>query len=192
MKKKIKLIYANKYVKIAISAVVVVALLGWVWCSCGSSVAVIDFNAVQMKAKVYQSVLAEQKKYEDQVRIRMVADSGDLEKEAQNLEKQKASLKPDEYQKKAVALQRKLVAVQEKYRPMVERIVAASQLAIREGAGKYVDEAVKQTARQKHVKVLLPKTATLYTDDCVDVTDVFVKNLDKLIQTVPYPDPAKL
>ena len=61
MKKKIKLLYANKYVKIAISAVVVVALLGWVWCSCGSSVAVIDFNAVQMKAKVYQSVLAEQK-----------------------------------------------------------------------------------------------------------------------------------
>ena len=192
MKKKIKTICANKYAKIGLGAVAGIALLGWAWCSCGPDVAVIDFNVVQAKAKVYQSVLAEQKKYEDQIRIRIIADSGDLEKEAQSLEKQKATLKADEYQKKAVALQRKMANIQEKYRPMVERVVAASQLALRDGAGKYVDEVIKKTAKQKGIKVVLPKNIALYVKDSADVTDTFVKNLDKLVQTVPYPDPAKL
>ena len=192
MKKKVKAFCCNRYTKIGFSVIAIITVLGWAWCVSRPDVGVIDFNVVQAKAKVYQSVLAEQKKYEDQVRILVIADSGDLEKEGQNLEKQRATLKSEEYQKKAAALQRKIMAVQEKYRPAVERIVAASQLALREGAAKYVDEAMEKTANQKGIKVLLPKTATLYTKDSADVTDAFVKNLDKLIQSVPYPDPNKL
>ena len=154
-------------------------------------VGVIDFSVAQAKAKVYQSVIAEQRKYEEQIRVRIAADSADLEKEAQDLEKKKATLKPEEYQKKVMSLQRRFMVIQDKYRPMVERIIAASQVALK-GAEKEIAQAVEQTARQKGVKVLLPVNNVLYADKKADMTDTFVKNLDKLVISVPYPDPAKL
>ncbi|MBR6231626.1 MAG: OmpH family outer membrane protein [Alphaproteobacteria bacterium] len=189
---KIKPICANKKVRLAGCLLAGIIVLSWAWCvTTRPGVGVIDFAVAQGKAKVYQSVIQEQKKYEEQIRVRIVADSGDIEKEAAELEKKKASMKPEEYQKKMMSLQNRMMVIQEKYRPAIERIMAASQIALK-GAEKEIAKAVEQTARQKGVKVLLPVTSVLYADKKADMTDAFVKNLDKLVQTVSYPDPAKL
>ena len=189
---KVKNVCADKKVCLAAGLLAGVAFLSWAWCvTTRPGVGVIDFAVAQGKAKVYQSVIAEQRKYEEQIRVRIAADSVDLEKEARELEKKKASMKPEEYQKKAVSLQRRFMVIQDKYRPAVERIVAASQIALK-GAEKQIAEAVEQTARQNGVKVLLPVNNVLYADKKADMTDTFVKNLDKLVVSVPYPDPAKL
>ena len=192
MKTKVKNVCADKKVRLVAGLLVGVAVLAWGWCiTTRPGVGVIDFGVAQGKAKVYQSVIAEQRKYEEQIRVRIAADSVDLEKEAKELEAKKTSMKPEEYQKKALSLQRRFMVVQEKYRPAVERIVAASQVALK-GAEKEIAKAVEQTARQKGVKVLLPVNSVLYADKSADMTDTFVKNLDKLVQSVPYPDPNKL
>ena len=189
---KVKNIYSNKKVCLAAGVLAGAAVLVWGYCAITRpAVGVIDFTVAQGKAKVYQSVIKEQNKYEEQIRVRIAADSVDLEKEAQELEKKKASMKPEEYQKKALNLQRRFMAIQDKYRPMVERIVAAGQIALR-GAEKEINEAIKQTTKQTGVKVLLPRNGAIDAVDSVDFTDTFVKNLDKLVQTVPYPDPTKL
>ncbi len=189
---KVKNVCTNKKVCLAAGLLAGVAVLAWGWCvTTRPGVGVIDFGAAQGKAKLYQSVIAEQRKYEEQIRVRIAADSVDLEKEAQTLESKKASMKPEEYQKKALSLQRRFAVIQDKYRPMVERIVAASQIALK-GAEKEIAKAVEQTAKQKGVKVLLPVNNVLYAEKSADMTDTFVKNLDKLVQSVPYPDPAKL
>ena len=130
-------------------------------------------------------------KYEQQIQARIAADSVDLEKEAQELEKKKATMKSEEYQKKVMNIQRRFMVIQDKYRPAVERIVAASQIALK-GAEKEINEAIQQTTKQSGVKILLPRNVAIDVVDGVDFTDVFVKNLDKLVQSVPYPDPAKL
>lgn len=189
--KKIKSVFSNKKLLWLLVGVIVFALW-WGCCSSCKTIGVIDFSVVQKEAKLYQSVINERKKYEEQIRIRIVAEYGDLEKEVSALEKQKGSMKVDEYQKKFSALQRKVMAVQEKYNPAWERIEAATQIALRNGAGKYLDEAFQKTAKQNGVKILISKTSTLYSDKKMDVTDAFVKNLDELVQSVPYPDPAKL
>ena len=189
---KVKNMYADKRVRLGAGLLAGVAVLAWAWCiTTRPGVGVIDFAVAQGKAKVYQSVIAEQRKYEEQIRARIAADSVDIEKEAKELESKKATLKPEEYQKKALSLQRRFMAIQEKYRPTVERIVAASQIALK-GAEKEIAKAVEQTAHQKGVKVLLPVNSVLYADKKADMTDTFVKNLDKLVQSVPYPDPSKL
>ena len=188
----IKSICDNKKVRLGAGLLAGFVFLAWAWCvTTRPGVGVIDFSVAQGKAKVYQSVINEQKKYEEQIRVRMVADSGDIEKEASELEKKKSSMKPEEYQKKMLSLQNRMMVVQEKYRPAIERIMAASQIALK-GAEKEIAQAVEQTARQKGVKVLLPVNSVLYADKKADMTDAFVKNLDKLVQTVSYPDPAKL
>ena len=190
--KKLKKICANKKVRLATGLLVGVAVLGWAWCvtTC-PKVGVINFAVAQEKAKLYQSVIAEQRKYEEQIRVRIMADSVGIEKEASELDKKKNSMKPEEYQKKMASLQNRFAAIQGKYRPAIERVVAASQIALK-GAEKEISEAIEKTAKQKCVKVLLPVQNTLYVDESADLTDVFVENLDKLIQTVPYPDPNKL
>ena len=189
---KIKNVYGNKKVRLAAGLLVGAAVLVWGWClATRPAVGVIDFVAAQGKAKLYQSVIEEQKKYEEQIRVRIAADSVDIEKEAKELEAKRASMKPEEYQKKAMGIQRRFIVIQEKYRPAVERVVAAGQIALK-SAEKEINEAIKQTAKQTGVKVLLPRNVALDATESVDFTDTFVKNLDKLIQSVPYPDPAQL
>ena len=192
MKTKVKNICTNKKVRLAACLLVGVAVVAWGWCiSTRLPVAVIDFTTAQGKAKVYQSVVQEQRKYEEQIRVRIAADSVELEKEAKELESKKTSMKPDEYERKAQTLQRRFMAVQNKYRPAVERILAATQMALK-SAEKEIAQAVEQTAQETGVKVLLPTNSVLYADKKADVTDTFVKNLDQLVQTVAYPDPTKL
>ena len=190
--KTLKKIYSNKKVRLAAGLLVGAAVLGWAWCvtTC-PKVGVINFSVAQSKAKLYQSVIAEQKKYEEQIQLRIMADSTGLEKEYAELEKKKATMNPEEYRKKVVSLQRRFAAIQEKYRPAVERIVAASQMALK-SAEKEIAEAIEKTAKEKCVKVLLPVQNVIYVDTKADMTDTFVKNLDKLVVSVPYPDPAKL
>lgn len=189
---KVKNVCADQKVRLAAGLLAGVAVLAWGWCvTTRPGVGIIDFAVAQGKAKVYQSVVAEQKKYEEQIRVRIAADSVDLEKEAQELEKKKASMKAEEYQKKAMSLQRRFMVIQDKYRPMVERVIASSQIALK-SAEKEIAKAIEQTARQKGVKVLLPVNSVLYADKKADMTDTFVKNLDKLVVSVPYPDPSKL
>ena len=93
---KVTNIYADKKVRLATGLLAGVLVLAWGWCvTTRPAVGVIDFGVAQGKAKLYQSVIAEQRKYEEQIRVRIAADSVDLEKEAQELEKslQKIELK---------------------------------------------------------------------------------------------------
>ena len=192
MKTKVKNVCSNKKVRWAACLLAGVAVVAWGWCvSTRQAVGIIDFTAAQGKAKVYQAVVQEQRKYEEQIRVRIAADSVDLEKEAKDLESKKASMKPDEYERKAQTLQRRFMAIQNKYRPAVERVLAATQIALK-SAEKEIAEAVEKTAQETGIKVLLPTNSVLYADKKADVTDTFVKNLDQLVQTVSYPDPTKL
>lgn len=182
----------NRKVCFAAGAVLALALLGWgAYASTRPVIGVVDFNIVQKDAKIYQFVQAEQNKYAEQIRVRIMADSKDIEADAQKLEKQKSSMKSDEYQSRVRDLQRRAARVQEKYRPAMERIMLASQVALN-GAAKEISQAVEKTAQQKGVKVLLSMNNVLYASNKVDMTGAFIKNLDKEIQKVTYPDPSKL
>ena len=189
---KIKNICANRTVRFVVKLLVGIVVLIWAFhVTTRRDVGVIDFALAQKNAKIYQSVIAEQRKYEEQIRIRIAADSADLEKEAKELEQKKNTMKEADYQQKARSLQRRFMAIQNKYRPAIERIVAASQIALK-SAEKEIAEAIEKTANEKGIKVLLPVNNVIYANKTADVTDTFVKNLDKLIISVPYPDPTKL
>ena len=67
----------------------------------------------------------------------------------------------------------------------------ASQLAIKV-IEPQMTKAVDETAKRTGVSMLVNVQAVLFTKDKVDMTDVFVEELDKLVDSVNYPDPAKL
>lgn len=191
MKKVMKQIQTNTKLQKALIGVGVLLVGYGIYSCCRPDIGVIDFNAVQMKAKAYQSVLAQQQKYEDEVRVRIKADSAGLEKDAKKLEEQKGKLKPEEFGKKLAALQKRAALIQNKYRPDAERIMLSSQIALK-SVEKEIALAIEKTAQQTGVKVLVPMNNVLYAKKSVDVTDTFVKNLDKQVETVEYPDPKKL
>ena len=192
MKKIIKTLKTDTKLQKALIVAGVVLVAGYgIYSASRPDVGVIDFNAVQTKAKVYQYVVEQQQKYEADIRTRMKADSTGLEKDFKKLEEQKAKTKPAEFQKKLQALQKRAALIQNKYRPDVERIMLASQIALK-GVEKDIALAVEATANQTGVKVLLPMNNVLYAKKSVDLTDKFVKNLDKRVDKVLYPDPKKL
>jgi Skp family chaperone for outer membrane proteins len=73
----------------------------------------------------------------------------------------------------------------------MERIMFASQVALN-NVSKEISLAFENTLKSEGVDVLVAKNVVLYSSDKVDVTDEFVENLDKVIQSVAYPDPSKL
>lgn len=192
VKLAVKKVKENKKATMICGGVLLAGLLGCCsWLAMRPEVGVIDFNVVQEKAKVYQYILAEQNKYAEQVRIRIMADSKDIEADAKKLEAKKDKMKPEELQRKLRDLEKRALKVQEKYRPTMERIMFASQLASN-SISKEIIQVFKETAESEGMKILLPKNNTFHACESVDVTDEFVENLDKVIQTVAYPDPAKI
>ncbi len=194
--KKVKLVVEkakeNKKIAMICGGVLVAGLLGYCsWMAMRPEIGVIDFNSVQEKSKVYQHILTEQNKYAEQVRIRIMADSKDIEADAKKLEAKKDKMKPEELKKKLMDLEKRALKVQEKYRPTMERIMFASQLASN-SISKEVFQVIEQTAKSEGIKIVFPKNSASYVSEKIDLTDKFVKNLDKVIQTVAYPDPAKL
>lgn len=192
VKLAVKKVKENKKTTLVVGGVLVAGLLGYCsWNAMRPDIGVIDVNAVQEKAKVYQYVLAEQNKYAEQVRVRIMADSKDIEEDAKKLEEKKAKISPEEYQKKLRELEKRALKVQEKYRPTMERIMFASQVALN-GVSKEISLAFENTLKSEGIDVLLPKNTVLHSSDKVDVTDEFIENLDEVIQSVAYPDPSKL
>ena len=154
-------------------------------------VGLINFNVVREKAKAFQAVVAEQQKYDMVIKEKMDKELAPLQAQAEKLEKEKASLSGTEISKQMTALQKRALEIQEKYRPNIERNMLASQLALRV-IEPQIEDAVKATADRTGMSILVNIQAILFADNKVDVTDVFVEELDKLVDKVTYPDPAKL
>ena len=155
-------------------------------------VGIVNFNGVRDQAKVFQSIVAEQQKYDLQVKEQMDKELAPLQAQAEKLEADKAKLTGAEISKQVNALEKKALAIQLKYRPQFERNALASQLAVRTIEAQ-LKSAGDATRAKTGVALLLNAQGILSADEAkVDLTKVFVEELDKLVDTVAYPDPTKL
>ncbi|MBP5344219.1 MAG: OmpH family outer membrane protein [Alphaproteobacteria bacterium] len=180
-------------------AVSAVALIGSAVSFCGLGcrkqaleVGTINFAVVREKAKVFQQILAEQQKYDLAVKEKMDKELAPLQTQAEKLEADKAKLTGAEISKQMNALEKKALTIQLKYRPRFERNALASQLALK-GIEARIKEAADATRQKTGMSLLLNAQGILSADEAkVDMTNVFVQELDKLVDSVIYPDPAKL
>jgi len=179
-------------------AVSAIALIGSAISLCGIfcckkvEVGTINFAIVRDQAKVFKYILAEQQKYDEAVKAKMDKELAPLQSQAAKLEADKAKLTGAEISKQMNSLQKKALTIQLKYRPQFERNALASQLALRTIEANLKD-AGDATRKKTGAYILLNAQGVLSAnEEKVDMTNVFVQELDKLVETVTYPDPAKL
>lgn len=185
--------------KIVINTIIGVAaaalLIGGIYAMCGSKtpVGIINFEAVQKKAKVYLHVAEQKNKFDEKVQAKVLKDKDfiQLQEEGKKLSEQQKTMPAAEFDRKSQALQMRAIRIQERYRSSFERSAVASQLAMK-SIEKEIAEAIEATAKKTGAKVLLPVNTILYASEKADFTDVFVDELDKRVETVEFPDPEKL
>ena len=155
-------------------------------------VGLINFNMAREKAKAFAMIAQEQQKYDAVIREKMDKELAPLQARAEKLEKDKANMTGSEISKEMTALQKKALDIQMKYRPDLERNALATQLAIKV-IEPQIEAAVHATAKKENMSMIILNAQVVSVEDkSVDVTDTFVEELDKVITTVKYPDPAKL
>lgn len=196
MKKMEKMKINLNTVAVTLAAVALVGSVVAMGFSCvnshKNSVGVINFNAVREKAKVFTMIAQEQQKYDAVVKEKMDKELAPLQARADKLEKEKANMTGSEISKEMTSLQKKALDIQMKYRPELERNAIASQLAVKV-IEPQMEEAVHATAKKENMSMVILNAQIVSVEDkSVDVTDTFVKELDKIVTTVKYPDPAKL
>ena len=181
-------------IALAVSAIALIGSAVSLYCGCKKNVEVgtVNFSVVRDKAKVFQYILTEQKKYDLAVKEKMDKELAPLQAQAEKLEANKAKLTGTEIAKQMSALEKKALTIQLKYRPRFERNALASQLALRTIEAS-LKEAGDATRQKTGAALLLNAQGILSINEAkADMTDVFVQELDKLVETVTYPDPAKL
>lgn len=184
----------NKKTILTVVGVAAFALLAYgMYKATRPQVGIINFQVVQQTAKVYVAVAEQQKKYDEQIQAIIMKDKDfiQLEEEGKKLAEQQKTMPKDEFERKSNALQAKALKINERYRASFERNAMASQLALK-ALEKQIAEAIEATSRRTGAKVLLPVNTILYASEKADFTEDFVKELDKRVQSVNYPDPVTL
>lgn len=175
---------------VALAAVLV--LFGMAFCPHGSqTVAVLDVEELKTQSDVYKKIYSEQQRYEEMWKIQFNAEREILDREDKDLAARRKSMKPAQLKKEVDALQKKAIALQQKFQGEASRIVMATQTAVNQ-ANKSVIETVREVAKKNGYDIVIPKSSAIYTSDAVDMTDTFVKVLNKKTIDVDYPNPETL
>lgn len=156
----------------------------------GKKTVIVNFEQVKQEAEAYKAIVAEQRKYEEKLQAQMGLDFGALQKEDADLVAKKGKMKESEYQKEVVALQKKAAELQQRYRYQAQQILGASQMAA-EKIQADVEKTLEKVAKKAGAGVVLNAAVVVYAnDDTNNITDCFVKELNKTIKPVAYPDPT--
>ena len=158
------------------------------WACCGSKTMIIDFERVQKEATVYKSIIDSQRGYEEKIQAQLSLEAGGLEQEEKELVAQKGKLSETDFKKKAVALQKKAMTMQQKYRAQVQQVLAASQIAASKVQAE-VEDVLEEVSHKAGAGVVLNKAVTVRAGKKNDLTDQFIKALNKKVKPVEYPNP---
>lgn len=175
-------------------AVIVAALLAFGACRlacCGSKTMVIDFDRVQREAVAYKSIIDQQKNYEEKVQAQFGLEAGALEQKEKDLVAKKSKISDTEFKKKTLALQKEAMELQNKYRFQFQQILLASQTAATQIQDS-VETTLQDVAKKAGAGVVLNKAVTVHVSDYNDLTDAFIKALNKSVQPVAYPNPESI
>lgn len=156
-----------------------------------STVAVLDVDKLRGESKAYQQIMEKQKYYEEIWQIRFTAEREVLDQEDKDLAARRKTMKAAQLKKAVDALQKKAINLQQKYQAEASKIVMATQIAAKD-VDQIAIDTVREVAKHEGYGIVIPKTSTIYTSDKVDMTDTFVKELNKKTINVLYPDPATL
>lgn len=171
---------------------VLLVLLSMAFCSHGAStVAVLDVDKLRTQSDAYKKIFSEQQRYEEMWKIKFNAEREVLDREDKDLAARRKSMKAAQLKKEVEALQKKAIALQQKFQAQASQIVMATQTAAKE-VDKTAIETIKAVAKKEGYGIVIPKTSTIYTADAVDMTDTFIKELNKKTINVSYPDPATM
>ncbi len=182
---------AKNHKKALLIGAAVIVAVGVCMSCCKTKIGVVDLASVRENAAIYKTILAEEEKFSGSWKGEFQQEQEALAKEDKELAAAQKTTKAAAFKKKLDAFQKKVEAFQQKYQAKFYKISTATQAAMQQADEKAL-ELMNEFAGKKGYKILLPKQMTLYSSDCVDVTDDFVKAFDAKKITVQYPNPDTL
>lgn len=192
MHKGVAWVKANQKIAAIVGGVLVLFVL-FLLIPCGNkgSVAVLDLERVKVESAPYKTIADEQRKYEEIWKIKFQAEREVLDREDKELAARRNRMKAGEFKRAIDSLQHRAVALQEKYKGEAGKILAASQSVVAQ-VDAVAMETLERVAKAGGYDVVLVKQSTLYAGKAADITDDFIKELDKKSVKVSYPDPSTL
>ena len=159
--------------------------------SSDTSVGVLDLDRVQLEAQAYEKVRIETEKHISALKARFADEEKALKTKADALNKKvTAAGKPNAYAAEIQKFNQELAEFQKKVRFQSALISRSRQAALTQVA-PVAQALLKELSQKKDLKIILPKPYVTYFAPSVDVTDDFIKLLDKKDIPVAYPDPAQ-
>ncbi len=154
-------------------------------------VVVVDSNKVFEQAEVYRLIREEREKYNSLWEARFLAEKEVLDQEDRALAQQQKKMKRSQFRKALSELQQKTVALQKKYQEQAVQINKASQ-SVLDQAGEMVRQSLQRVASREGYQIVLDGEGLMYYDSDLDVTDLFIEELNKQTVQIVFPDPDQL
>ncbi len=154
-------------------------------------VVVIDSNKVFEQADVYRLIQEERKKYDALWEARFLAEKKVLDQEDRALAGKQKKMTKSQFRKALNELQQKTVALQKKYQEQALQINKASQ-SVLDQVSEIIRQTLQRVASREGYQIVLDGEGLMYHDSDLDVTDLFIEELNKQTIQIVFPDPDEL
>lgn len=155
-------------------------------------IVVLDVEKVKTESIPFKTINTEAAKYISALKARVSEDEKALQTEALALKKRidGSGKKANTFIREIDAINQKAMVLRNKFQVQGQLISRATQSAFQQ-INPVIEETLKEFSQAEGITIILPKSLITYNEDSVDVTDEFIRVLNKKGMNVIYPDPAQ-
>lgn len=155
-------------------------------------IAVLDVEKVKTESIPFNTINTEALKYISALKARISEEEKALQTEAIALQKRinSSGKKANTFIREIDVINQKAMVLRNKFQVQKQLISRATQSAFQQ-INPVIEETLKDFSQSEGITIILPKSLITYNEGSVDVTDEFIRVLNKKGLNVVYPDPAQ-
>ena len=142
------------------------------------SVGVVDLTRVYQQSKAFAQIRQEQTELEDMWRLEAANQKSKLEAEDKELSQKKRRLKKAVFDRKVADLKLRILDFQNQQMARLD-LIRYRVAQIMQSLEKQTQPLLAQVAENKKLRLVVPLSATLYSQRAIDITDDVIAALDE-------------
>lgn len=142
------------------------------------SVGVVDLTRVYQQSKAFAQIRQEQTELEDMWRLEAANQKSKLEAEDKELSRKKRRLKKVVFDRKVADLKLRILDFQNQQMARLD-LIRYRVAQIMQSLEKQTQPLLAQVAQNRKLRLVVPLSATLYSQRAIDITDDVIAALDE-------------
>lgn len=142
------------------------------------SVGVVDLTRVYQQSKAFAQIRQEQTELEDMWRLEAANQKSKLEAEDKELSRKKRRLKKAVFDRKVADLKLRILDFQNQQMARLD-LIRYRVAQIMQSLEKQTQPLLAQVAQNRKLRLVVPLSATLYSQRAIDITDDVIAALDE-------------